>query len=145
MSEGFNAHHERHEASGDDAMRLDDLETPEDNTDLNASAAAHGLCPKFSGSAVEALLGDGSWGGVPAASHAATHAYDGTDPITFADTTYTVVRMSGNPSAPSEGQAVVWLSDGVGHGDAGDLMIAVTQGGVTRWGTLFDHSGGSAW
>lgn len=42
--------------------KLDDLAAPDNNTDLNATAAAHGLCPRLSGTASDLLKGDGSWG-----------------------------------------------------------------------------------
>jgi hypothetical protein len=37
------------------------------------------------------------------------------------------------------------MSDGTGLGDDGDIMIGSTAGGVTNYGTLFDHSGGTLW
>ena len=51
-------------AAGSHNHKLDDLLAPDDNTDLNATAAAHGLLPKLSGVATDALLGDGSWGSI---------------------------------------------------------------------------------
>lgn len=55
-------HASKHLSGGSDAIKLDDLATPDDNTDLNASAARHGLLPKLSGSASDFLKGDGTWG-----------------------------------------------------------------------------------
>jgi hypothetical protein len=43
------------------AIKLDDLGTPDDNTDLNASTTAHGLLKKLSGVATEVLNGAGAW------------------------------------------------------------------------------------
>jgi hypothetical protein len=40
---------------------------------------------------------------------------------------------------------VVWLSDGTGLGDDGDVIIASTAGGVTNYAILFDHSAGTLW
>lgn len=48
-------------AAGSHNHKLDDLLAPDDNTDLNATAAAHGLLPKLSGVATDALLGNGTW------------------------------------------------------------------------------------
>ena len=45
----------------DGTRKLDDWATPDDNTDLNASAARHGLLPKLSGATDEFLRGDGTW------------------------------------------------------------------------------------
>jgi len=43
------------------ATRLDAFAAPIDNTNLNASTAAHGLLPKLSGNAAHVLHGDGTW------------------------------------------------------------------------------------
>ena len=42
-------------------IKLDNLASPEDNTDLNASTSAHGLCPKGSASASQFLNGNLGW------------------------------------------------------------------------------------
>lgn len=55
------SHQALHNNAGVDALKLDDLATPDDNTDLNASAALHGLLRKLSGSATDFLDGSGAW------------------------------------------------------------------------------------
>jgi len=75
------AHATRHESGGADEIKLDDLGAPDDNTDLDASASAHGLLPKLSGSASDVLAGDGTWtaaGGAPTGSQYITLAADAT-------------------------------------------------------------------
>lgn len=57
----------------------------------------------------------------------------------------TGLEKSADPDAPAEGHFVIWMSDGTGKGDDGDVLIASTAGGVTNWATLFDHSAGAAW
>lgn len=55
------------------AIKLDDLSAPDDNTDLNAGTAAHGLCPKLDDDPLHFLNGQGGWttpsvgdlGGIP--------------------------------------------------------------------------------
>lgn len=42
-------------------VKLDDLATPDDNTDLNASSTRHGLLPKLSNVVTEFLTGTGAW------------------------------------------------------------------------------------
>lgn len=42
-------------------IKLDDLGTPDDNTDLDASSARHGLLPKLPGDSAKYLDGTGSW------------------------------------------------------------------------------------
>lgn len=63
----------------------------------------------------------------------------------FRDKYFKGLERSSDPSQPAEGQWVLWMSDGTGKGDDGDILIASTVGGVTKYGTLFDHSGGGAW
>jgi hypothetical protein len=58
---------------------------------------------------------------------------------------YRLVERSSDPAEPAEGEAVIWMSDGSGKGDDGDILIASKAAGTTKWGTLFDHSAGSAW
>jgi len=43
------------------ATKLDDLATPDDNTDLNATTTYHGLLPKLDGNANNFLTGVGAW------------------------------------------------------------------------------------
>jgi len=56
-----------------------------------------------------------------------------------------LLERSADPVEPTEGNSVIWMGDGTGKGDDGDIMIASRAGGVTRWATLFDHSAGAAW
>jgi hypothetical protein len=48
-------------------VKLDDLGTPDDNTDLNASTTKHGLLLKLSGNSTDFLTGQGTWA-VPSGS-----------------------------------------------------------------------------
>jgi hypothetical protein len=54
-------HATTHASGGSDAVKLDDLAAPDDNTDLNASTAQHGLLPKLSGVGTEFMNGLGNW------------------------------------------------------------------------------------
>lgn len=56
-----------------------------------------------------------------------------------------LLERSSDPTEPLEGTGIIWMSDGTGKGDDGDIMIASQAGGTTNYGTLFDHSGGAAW
>ena len=44
------------------------------------------------------------------------------------------------PSDPANDTSVIWMSDGTGPGDAGDIMVKITSGGNTRVTTLIDFS-----
>lgn len=49
-------------------------------------------------------------------------------------------EVSSDPAAPAEGAYVIWMSDGTGTGDDGDILIKITAGGVTKTATLVDFS-----
>ena len=55
------------------------------------------------------------------------------------------LEKSADPTQPTEGQYVLWMSDGTGYGDDGDVCIAATAGAVTTKAILFDKSAGTAW
>jgi hypothetical protein len=52
----------------------------------------------------------------------------------------TLVEKSAEPADPAEGSSVLWMSNGIGSGDDGDIMIKITAGGVTKTVTLVDFS-----
>jgi hypothetical protein len=54
-------HAPRHQLGGADPIKLDDLAAPDDNTDLNASTAKHGLLRKLDNNAAHFLDGQGNW------------------------------------------------------------------------------------
>ena len=54
-------HQDTHKGGGSDALKLDELATPNDNTDLDATAGHHGLLPKLSGNVLHTLKGNGTW------------------------------------------------------------------------------------
>ena len=56
-----------------------------------------------------------------------------------------MIERGADPAEPAEGEGVIWMSDGTGKGDDGDIMIASQAGGVTKYVALFDHSAGGAW
>lgn len=53
---------------------------------------------------------------------------------------YPTNELSADPSDPAEGNYVIWMSDGTGTGDDGDILIKITAGGVTKTTTLVDFS-----
>jgi hypothetical protein len=50
------------------------------------------------------------------------------------------IERSADVADPPEGHYSIWLSDGTGAGDDGDLMVKITAGGVTKTATLVDYS-----
>jgi hypothetical protein len=55
------AHAASHASGGGDPVKLDDLAVPDDNTDLNASMATHGLMQKYPGGTTSFLRADGTF------------------------------------------------------------------------------------
>jgi hypothetical protein len=55
------SHATTHQSGGGDAIKLDDLAAPDDNTDLDASTSKHGLLPKLGGGTTNFLRADGTW------------------------------------------------------------------------------------
>ena len=58
-------------------VKLDDFATPDDNTDLNASAARHGLFKKLDGVVTHFLNGLGNWVAIAAGKSISTGNYTG--------------------------------------------------------------------
>ena len=56
-----------------------------------------------------------------------------------------LLERTSDPAKPAEGNCIVWMSDGTGLGDDGDVIISSTAGGVTNYAILFDHSAGTLW
>ena len=56
-----------------------------------------------------------------------------------------IMERSSDPAEPSEGECIIWMSDGTGYGDDGDICIASHAGGSTKKAILFDHSSGANW
>jgi len=54
-------HAARHKTGQPDVIKLDELGAPTNNTDLNASITAHGLCPLLPNDATKTLNGVGAW------------------------------------------------------------------------------------
>ena len=52
----------------------------------------------------------------------------------------TYSALSEDPEDPEEGHSVIWLSDGTGSGDNGDVMIKITACGTTKVITMIDFS-----
>ena len=67
-------HQAAHNSAGGDALKLDDLYTPDDNTDLDATTSLHGLLLKLGGGSTNFLRADGTWSAPGAGPSQATQA-----------------------------------------------------------------------
>lgn len=52
----------------------------------------------------------------------------------------TLREKTAEPSDPADGRAVLWLTDGTGFGDDGDICAKVNVGGTVKSSVLFDYS-----
>lgn len=53
---------------------------------------------------------------------------------------YTQEPLSTDPDDPDDGNSVTWVSDGMGSGNPGDVMIKINVGGTVKTVTLVDFS-----
>jgi hypothetical protein len=96
------------------AVKLDDALPPDDNTDLNATALAHGLLPKLPNDSTRYLNGAGAWDGLVPVDMSATNIHNGNLAQSF-----TLLRCTGadqhitgitiNGGAPRGGDRVLIL------------------------------------
>lgn len=89
-------HASTHQSGGTDAIKLDDLATPDDNTDLNASTNKHGLLPKLGGGTTNFLRADGTWA-APGGSSSLTHyesTYGGSDITVGGNSSETYLQLT---------------------------------------------------
>jgi hypothetical protein len=139
---GLAAHAADHAAGGSDPLKLDDLAAPDDTTDLNASAAGHGLLPKLSGVATEFLSGTGVFAALPAsapAAHAASHAAAGADPVAvtglggFPGGTATFLRGDATFATPA---AAAPAAHAASHHTGGSDPLTTLDAAVLTTGTV---------
>jgi hypothetical protein len=128
------SHHLRHEVGGGDEIKLDNLDTPDDNTDLNATTGYHGLLPKLSGISTEFLNGSGLWA-VPAGGGGGSGLVDGYLPLP---------ELVINPSSNDNyGHLYSKLVDGYSelhYQDDYGLVTKLTDKGTTTSGVIYDRS-----
>ena len=144
-------HASSHQSGGGDPIKLDDLAAPEDNTDLNASAAKHGLLPKLDGSIGKALLGTGTWGYPTPGSHKSTHEAGGSDALS-GNLSITDLALSGKITQASQVIGAFFTKTIVDNVATSVFRIATTNEAGSNDGggysvlvhALIDHSCDSA-
>jgi len=70
-------HASTHQSGGGDAIKLDDMAAPDDNTDLDASTSKHGLMKKFPGGTSDFLRADGTFAAPPGGATGSFTTVDG--------------------------------------------------------------------
>jgi len=93
-------HSATHGPGGGDALKLDDLEVPDDNTDLDVSITKHGLTPKLPNDATKYLNGVGGYT-VPSSvvPMILSFANDQKIPLKAKDDTYMTEAIIGYPGS----------------------------------------------
>lgn len=105
-------HASSHMYGGSDAVKLDDLAVPDDNTDLDATTGRHGLLPKLGGGSTNFFRADGTWAapaGGPGGSITVEES-DGTPSVA----TVTKIKVT-NGTLTDEGGGVVSLVTATGE------------------------------
>lgn len=140
----FNAHASRHHSGSADPIKLDDLAAPDDNTDLNASATAHGLLPKWPNNTTTFFRGDGTYatppntlgsdgdkGDVTVGGTGTTLTVDG-DAITFAKMQNIATdRLIGRDTAASGDPEEISVGGGLEFTGAAGIQRSALTGDVT--------------
>ena len=137
------AHAASHQSGGGDAIKLDDLATPDDNTDLDATTGHHGLLPKLPGGTTDFLRADGSFaspgtsytdeqaqdavGAMVDDSSNVTLTYTDATPALVADLTDTAVTpgsyTSANITVDAKGRVTAAANGTGGGGGGGGLTM----------------------
>ena len=108
-------HQTTHNNAGADALKLDDLAAPDDNTDLDFSTTAHGLTPKGPNTG-QFLKDDGTW--ATPSSHTQSHDH----------------------SAAGDGQTLSPVTINVG---TGNIVFPATQNASAGANTFDDYEEGT--
>lgn len=117
-------------------IKLDDLGTPDDNTDLNASVSRHGLLRKLSGTASEFLAGDGTWA-TPAGSGSNFNSLSGSTTRSGDASTTVFTIAHGAGTTPTYASVVPSSVDALGDYriDVDDTNITITYQSAPPTGT----------
>jgi len=128
-----------HEGDTTSAHKLDDLATPDDNTDLNATTSEHGLLAKLSNDSSEYMDGTGAWsvpaggggGGAPTGVNYLVGTADGTLSAEIVVGTTPGGELKGTWAAPAlrAGYAPYAYPVGAGPTDTATTALALPAAG----------------
>jgi len=139
-----NAHASSHQSGGGDSIKLDDLASPDDNTDLDSTISAHGLLPKLGGGTTNFLRADGTWNAPPGgmSAHDLGGTYHNADTLanlnskisdaTLDDSSSARTPTSHASSHQSGGGDSIKLDDLASPDDNTDLNASTSAHGLLR-------------
>ena len=137
-------HASRHQSGGADAIKLDNLSAPDDNTDLNASTSVHGLLLKLDNVATNFLSGQGAWAvptgagdvtGPGSSTDNAIPRFDGTGGKTLQDSLIAIQDTNGYLLFDSTADGVV-TRDETGTDSQKTIVALFGQWGGTNRGLI---------
>lgn len=145
----------RHDVSGSTLVGFETMLDPHNGADYNTAlgwSALHGVTTGANNIAIGKSAGDRITSGsrnIAMGDASQVDSPTDDDQINIGERYFhdriRLIERSADPDVPPEGNCVVWMSNGTGLGDDGDILIASKVGGVTKWGVLFAHSGGESW
>jgi len=118
------SHTAAHASGGADALKLDDLGAPDDNTDLDFSTTAHGLVPKGT-NAGDFLKDDGTWA-APGGGGAVTREGGSTTEATTTSTSLTDLISVSSLSIAAGVPIQAWYVSRKTSGAAANTLSALT-------------------
>ena len=113
------------------STKLDDLATPDDNTDLDVSTSRHGLTPKAPNDTTKFLRGDATWATIAASvpSSLSTQYADAGNVGTGEDTLHTYTMPGGTLAANGDMVEIIAMFDTATNSNA--KTIKLHFGGTT--------------
>lgn len=130
---GIGSHHTTHEAGGSDAIKLDDLAAPDDNTDLDVSTAKHGLFPKLPNTGSKFWRDDGTWQTIASGGDVVGPAGAVNNRVVFFDgVTGKLIKDSGlTLSGSNTGDQTITLTSDVTGSGTGSFATTIANNAVT--------------
>lgn len=110
-------------------QKLDDFGTPDDNTDLNATTARHGLLPKLGGGSTNFLRADGTWAAPAGGKVLQVVVATKTDAASSSSTAFTTLFQAAITPQNAGSTILVFLTASVASTNGYGAFWRLSQGG----------------
>ncbi len=134
----YSLHAPSHTSGNTDPIKLDDLATPDDNTDLDASTSEHGLLLKLDNSSTNFLNGQGAWAAPAGGTGIATGTYSGDGAtsqgitgVGFQPKLVWITRRYTNNTVFGD-RGISWTTDQIVDDNASGMALLSISGGNYR-------------